>query len=450
MSLELHRLRRYPRVAAILGLSVVVILAGVTAYLLEKTRNSELKAELLGRALHATHRIERQLAYSLSATYTLATLVKRAGGSLPEFDIVADELIRDIGGVTALQLAPGGVVQQIYPLAGHERALGHDLLQDPKRRVESLTAIQDEALTLAGPFELIQGGTAVAGRLPVLLPDDKGTETFWGFTIALVYLQDLLQSSEIDTALGPDTDYQLSRVDPTTGRTVIFAGSVDTLLAEPLSTPIRVPNGEWALSVRPRQGWIRFYQQPMFYAFGGIYVMMLLLVQIIVIQQAQLSSRALHDALTDLPARALFLEHLGNAIAHAKRHRSRVAVYFVDLDNFKRINDQHGHAVGDRVLVAIANVVTDAIRATDIAARYGGDEFVVLAPDIGSRADAQTLRSKLVDALRTTVNVDGQGVDISTSVGFSLFPDDATSLAPLIDEADSDMYRQKQHLRVVE
>ena len=102
------------------------------------------------------------------------------------------------------------------------------------------------------------------------------------------------------------------------------------------------------------------------------------------------------------------------------------------------------------MLVTIANVVTDAIRATDIAARYGGDEFVVLAPDIGSRADAQTLRSKLVDALRTTVNVDGQGVDISTSVGFSLFPDDATSLAPLIDEADSDMYRQKKHLRVVE
>lgn len=340
-------------------------------------------------------------------------------------------------------------MQQIYPLAGHERALGHDLLNDPERRAESLSAIRDRTLTLAGPFKLIQGGTAVVGRLPVFLPKEDGTEAFWGLTIALIYLGDLLRTSEIEAALGSGLHYQLSRIDPTTGEKVIFAGSTTLPLSDSVSTPVRVPNGEWVLSVLPRRGWMRFYQEPMFYALVGIYVVVSLLVQILVMQQAQLSSRAMHDPLTDLPARALLLEHLRNAMARAKRHESRLAIYFVDANDFKRINDEYGHAVGDQALIAMANIITDTVRATDIAARYGGDEFVVLAPGIGSRIDAQRLRSKLMDALHTTVSLGGQQVVISTSVGLSLFPDDATGLAPLIQQADRDMYRHKRHLRLV-
>ncbi len=194
--------------------------------------------------------LQEQLARSLSATYALASVLRQFDG-IPDFESLAADMMASFGGLSSLQLAPGGVVRAIHPLAGNERAIGHDLLNDPKRRAEALRAIQTREMTLAGPFELVQGGTAVIGRLPVF--DRNGD--FWGFTIALIRLPLLLGVAEISHLAEAGLDYELSRINPATGERVRFDSSLTEAIRDPEEVQIAVPNGHWVLGVAPRDGW---------------------------------------------------------------------------------------------------------------------------------------------------------------------------------------------------
>ena len=128
-------------------------------------------------------------------------------------------------GVVALQLAPGGVIRQIVPLLGNEKALGHNLLQDPLRTKEAFLALDTGKLTLAGTFELLQGGQAMAGRLPVFLSDASGEPVFWGFVIALIRVQDIFKTSQLEQLVIQGLDFQLSRRHPDTREKQITAAS---------------------------------------------------------------------------------------------------------------------------------------------------------------------------------------------------------------------------------
>jgi diguanylate cyclase (GGDEF)-like protein len=154
---------------------------------------------------------------------------------------------------------------------------------------------------------------------------------------------------------------------------------------------------------------------------------------------------AYHDTLTGLPNRNLLQDRLGVAIAHARRQSTRLAVLFLDLDDFKAVNDSFGHAFGDRVLVALADRVRASVRAGDTVARFGGDEFVVLLDGVSGRADAAHVASKLLEALRAPFRLDGGLVTVAASLGMSVFPDDGASGDELLRQADAAMYRDKQH-----
>lgn len=162
---------------------LVVLAAGGAFITLAERRHADRHrhvVEEMGTA-HA-HLLEQQFTRSLSSTLALAAIL-REYGEIKNFDALAAEIIKSYGGINNLQLAPNGVVTQIYPLAGNESAIGHNLLNDPRRRTEALKAIESRTLTLAGPFNLVQGGMGVVGRLPVFFPDEVGGEKFWGFTI---------------------------------------------------------------------------------------------------------------------------------------------------------------------------------------------------------------------------------------------------------------------------
>lgn len=221
---------------------------------LEKTRDIVNRNDVREIAYGKAQTIEQQLKTSLSSTFALASVIRQRGGTISDFDSLANEVIKEYPGVTNLQLAPDAIVSQIYPLSGNEQAIGHNLLQDPKRRTEALAAIKSKKLTLAGPFELIQGGTACIGRYPVFL-SDGGDEKFWGFTIALIKMSDFIKTTSVNQLAESGYDYKLWRVDPDTGKKAIFAKSTDKKLDNPISEIIDVPNGKWFLSIAPKTGW---------------------------------------------------------------------------------------------------------------------------------------------------------------------------------------------------
>jgi len=171
----------------------------------------------------------------------------------------------------------------------------------------------------------------------------------------------------------------------------------------------------------------------------------------LVAAQARLAHLAYHDALTDLPNRLLFQEHLEQAIARARRGNQAVAVLFVDLDDFKLVNDSHGHTTGDELLRVVADRLRDAVRATDVVARLGGDEFLVLVADIdleGAAEAAERVAANIRAALSAPVLLALGELYTHASIGASLYPADADSAEELLSKADIAMYRAKHAERL--
>ena len=151
-----------------------------------------------------------------------------------------------------------------------------------------------------------------------------------------------------------------------------------------------------------------------------------------------------HDSLTELPNRTLFNDRLAQALALAKRDKSKVGLMVLDLDNFKEINDTLGHASGDRLLIEVAERLNSQKRETDTVARLGGDEFALVLPQFRSAADTETLATRLIDLVGEPMALDGHDVQVGTSIGVALYPDDAADLDQMIAHADMAMYQAKE------
>jgi diguanylate cyclase (GGDEF)-like protein len=153
---------------------------------------------------------------------------------------------------------------------------------------------------------------------------------------------------------------------------------------------------------------------------------------------------AYNDLLTGLPNRALFMDQLGRRIEQARVAGEAVAVLFLDLDRFKNVNDTLGHDVGDRLLVAVAQRIRRSVRNADCVARLGGDEFTVVLADVATPNAAIVAAQNICRALSTPFQIDGHDIFVTTSVGISMYPHDATDVGTLLKHADTAMYRAKK------
>ncbi len=150
------------------------------------------------------------------------------------------------------------------------------------------------------------------------------------------------------------------------------------------------------------------------------------------------------DRLTGLPSRAVLLDRLVTAIAHARRDGTRVALLFLDLDNFKSINDTLGHGAGDEALRITADCLRASVREVDTVSRHGGDEFLILLSEITHVTDAVLVADKVAAALDASTLAGGQAISLTASVGISVYPDHGEDPDGLIGRADSAMYAAKR------
>ena len=153
---------------------------------------------------------------------------------------------------------------------------------------------------------------------------------------------------------------------------------------------------------------------------------------------------ALHDPLTGLPNRTMLRDHFAQAQAQVRRHGGHCALLFLDLDDFKRLNDAHGHGFGDLVLREVADRLSAAVREVDTVSRHGGDEFVVLLAELSQPADARQVAEKLRAAIAAPMTLAGQTVALTASVGIALSPEDGDDLDTLATHADAAMYAAKR------
>jgi diguanylate cyclase (GGDEF)-like protein/PAS domain S-box-containing protein len=158
----------------------------------------------------------------------------------------------------------------------------------------------------------------------------------------------------------------------------------------------------------------------------------------------QMVYSAHHDALTDLPNRLLLNDRLSQAIESARRHHRRLGVLFLDVDRFKQINDSLGHDVGDQLLRSVARQLTRNVRSSDTVSRQGGDELVVVLPEIEHATDAAVIADKLLAATAEAHHIGGHEIHVTASIGISVYPDDGTDAITLLKHADIAMYHAKE------
>jgi diguanylate cyclase (GGDEF)-like protein/PAS domain S-box-containing protein len=161
---------------------------------------------------------------------------------------------------------------------------------------------------------------------------------------------------------------------------------------------------------------------------------------------ALMEFHASHDTLTGLPNRSLFMDRLTLAVSQASRNGQKLAVLFIDLNDFKAVNDTYGHGVGDELLQRVAAGLTQCLREGDTLARYGGDEFTVLLPSLDEKKDAATVARKLLSSLETPFPFEGTDlrVSIGTSIGIAIYPEDGAGAETLVERADMAMYAVKR------
>jgi len=238
--------------AVAVGLLFQVALAAVAV---QSARNleRERRRDAVEDAFRAARELEGHMAGPLAAAHALAALVRR-DGRVDDFDRVCQDILADYGGVSALQLAPGGVIREIYPMAGNEAAVGLDLFAHPEHAAIVRETRASRRLTLEGPFELMQGGAAIVGRIPIFRRGADAAETFWGFVAVIIRFPDFLDRSRVGTLeLG---GYLWSLERPGVGdRAHRFASSVPPPGDDVVVVPVSVPNGLWTLRLAPVVGW---------------------------------------------------------------------------------------------------------------------------------------------------------------------------------------------------
>ncbi|MCK4706729.1 MAG: diguanylate cyclase, partial [Gammaproteobacteria bacterium] len=153
------------------------------------------------------------------------------------------------------------------------------------------------------------------------------------------------------------------------------------------------------------------------------------------------------DALTQLPNRLLFVDRLEQAIARADRHRESIALMVIDIDDFKLVNDSFGHEAGDKLIKAVGDLLSKAMRRADTVARLGGDEFAIIIENVSGEDDAISIADNVTTILKHNVRLDNQETFTSASVGIAMFPDDASDASTLLKNADTAMFRAKEQGR---
>ncbi|MCP4586898.1 EAL domain-containing protein [Pseudoalteromonas sp.] len=399
--------------------------------------------------------IERRLERSLSSTRILAQEIRQNHGLFDGFEEYADEVIATIGGISNLQLAPDGIIKFIHPLKGNEKAIGHNILKDDKRKKEALLALRERNMTLAGPFKLIQGGVGIVGRNPVFILDHTSKkESFWGFASALIFLDELLRVTALDELEKKGYSFELSRIHPDTGKKETFARSDDGIKEHSSSVSIQVPNGQWFLRMSAPSGVSSTW-------FGAGYILSILisaaitalvrntlrqpeiLKQVVSEKTKELNFLAHHDHLTGLPNRLALRDAVERVSVEYSRYKFSAALIMLDLDEFKQINDLCGHDVGDEVLKATAERIRESIRSTDVAARLGGDEFGILIQHAESVSDVEHVIHLILQKIKEPLSIHDQVFKVSASIGIAFIPDDGRDYMSAYKHADMAMYEAK-------
>ncbi|WKY60303.1 diguanylate cyclase [Vibrio sp. SNU_ST1] len=396
-------------------------------------------------------RIEAMIVSDMYVLNSLSTLVTiDPNGDKKGWEQIAQNIIHDGFHIQLIGLAEDDVLNFVYPMEGNEQVLGIDYRDYPNQWESIQIAREIGNTVISGPFDLFQGGHALIARTPIFR-DPPFNRDYWGVSSAVIDLAALFE----DVGIGKiENKYELAiRGANSSGKDgAIFYGTQDVFDNAFATEQVSFPYGGWYLALAGNDHvlmdvpWYRIQAVRLV----GYTLMLLLAFAFFTIYRLYriADSRSMHDELTMLPNRRYFMFSLKQAFKVIQKQRSRTfAVVNIDLDGFKAINDTFGHAAGDQVLIECANRIKSELRGSDIVARIGGDEFLVLLPRIIDDQHVSSIVAKLRRAICSTpVVYDTHSIYLRISVGWVIHNNNYSDVDALLKAADEKMYEQKRQI----
>lgn len=432
-------LHKFKHGSLVLGWVLLMILGGAAEYLLhlhEAKLNQERKLAAVEFASQLRARADRELnsvIYLMSGLSSYLTVHHHALnpnelGNMLAALYASGRHVRNFG------IAVGYQLTYVYPKTGNEKAIGLDYRNQPDQWPAVQRAVESHKATLTEQVRLVQGGTGIIYRVPVYI-DGK----YWGL------LSTVIDSDSFLSAAFRDAGSRLFEFALRGSGAVgdVLWGRTD-LFADPLAVRIESDNG-WLFAVKPSSPDSQTVIRWLLRGFGWAFALALAGFAYFVVRHREaMAYLAWLDPLTELPNRRLFTDRVEQAMARQNRHpEQHCALIFIDLDDFRAVNEAHGHPVGDTILRAVAARLRKCLNGGDTAGRWGGDEFVVLAEDINPAA-LTDLMERIRATLSAPIGHDGELHRISASIGWANCPEDAYAAQSLIEVADMRMYKEKR------
>lgn len=426
-----------PLIVFLVGICLLSVFTYNTNVQIQKDRRTIAKLN----AVTYGQRIENDIENGIEITDTLKQLLINGNGQIINFSKVAENLMSS--SIQSVQLAPNGVVTDIYPEEGNETGK-IDLLNDSYRGEISNYAKDHNITITQGPIELKQGGSGLVVRNPIYLKDENGQEYFWGFTIVILRVPEIFEDST--NALSKfKYNYRLSREASVLDKKYVEVDANCDKMIRPVTYNLTVGKEKWKLQIMPRAGWSNSKTLYLIF-FGGLSLVLLLtglttLLFLLDERRVELKELAHKDGLTKLYNRYGFDEMAEKMIS--KNPKEHCVAVLLDVDDFKLINDMYGHAYGDKALISLSENMQKFFSSSALLGRNGGDEFCILLPN----CTMEEVKESLIEFTKTpkTFSYKGQTYSFCISLGYAEYPNNAIERSQLMRCADTALYEVKLH-----
>ena len=426
-----------PLIVFLVGICLLSVFTYNTNVQIQKDRRTIAKLNVVTYG----QRIENDIENGIETTDTLKQVLINGNGQIINFSKIAENLMSY--SVQSVQLAPNGVVTEIYPEEGNE-AGKIDLLKDSKRGKISNYAKDHNITIIQGPIKLKQGGSGLVVRNPIYLEDENGQEYFWGFTIVILRVPEVFEDST--NALSKfKYNYRLSREASVLDKKYVEVDANCDKMIRPVTYNLTVGKEKWKLEIMPRAGWSNSTTLYLIF-FGGLSLVLLLteIIRVLFLldeRRVELKELAHKDGLTKLYNRYGFDEMAEKMIK--KDPEAYYVAALLDVDDFKLINDMYGHAYGDKVLISLAENMRKFFPSSALLGRNGGDEFCILLPN----CTMEEIKEALIEFTKTpkTFSYKGQTYSFCISLGYAEYPNNAIERSQLMRCADAALYEVKLH-----
>ncbi len=414
---------------------IILFACSLTFTILLSLSSAESKQERLINVINLhTERILTQIEIAVHVTNVLEEITKASNGNLARqgFDALA-HAVGDGVEYIAIQFMPDGIVKYAYPLDGNEATIGHNVLEAESTAIESHKAMTNNEFVLSGPFNLIQGRRGLAIRNPVYMESEEGS-VFWGFIAIVLPVPEILNDTGVFELEKLGYQYRLTA--KYKGEDIIFKETENYDEDFAISMPIIIGDNDWTLSmyVKGERATLVFNALLMWAAF-------VLLSYIVFYIIKTLEYKLENDPLTGAYNRRFLEKYIKSKdIARGKVF----ALLYLDLNDFKPVNDNYGHEAGDRLLIAYVKRVQSNIKGDGLIFRIGGDEFVIIVPSVENGDMLQSMVSRIATFSKNRFMINGESITISTSIGVASFPKEGTDIKTLLGVADERMYADKQ------